>query len=221
MLNRNFTAALAVVAMLCTSGAAFAHQMESEHGQWVQGDNGPDHGPNDFRNGPGAGPDGRFGPPLSPEKREMLHKAMESAWQKGEADGKKMYALHLDMSKVLEADKFDKARFLSDYEKIAALHAKAERNKAQAFAAVAGKLTPEERKHAAMMVAGPHHGMMMHHPDGKGWARHDGRGGPAHAGKMGCDMHRGWQGKAGGREHGDGRANSAPENRGDYGHLND
>jgi len=214
MLNKNFTAALALVALLCGSGATFAHQMESEHGQWSHADNGPDHdGP-----GLGPGPDGRFGPPLDPEKRDMLHKAMESAWQKGAADGKKMYALHLDMSKVLEADKFDKGRFLADYDKIAALHAKAERRKAEAFASVAGKLSPQERKHAAMMVAGPRHGMMMHHPEGKGWGK--GPSGPE--GKVGCNMHpHGPRDKAGWMDRGDNhRPNIDSENHGDYGRLN-
>lgn len=167
MMKTNFAAACVLAALLCVSGAAFAHHMDGRVDGPTKGGHEQHWQHGDWH-------------PLGADKRELLRNAMEAAHKKNAALGKQMYDLHLDMNKVLEADKFDRAAFMADYEKIARLHAKMEQNKANAFASVAGKLTPEERKQASMIVAGgPRHDMMM---------RRDGKGGWGHPGKEGCDM---------------------------------
>lgn len=104
--------------------------------------------------------------PFSPEKREVLHGAMKKAHTRNEALRKDMMKHHKAMESVLAAKDFNKKAFLATFDKASGVRAQMMRNKAKAFADVAGQLTPEERKKAAMFLAGGmhhHKGMMMRH----------------------------------------------------------
>jgi len=159
MKKSNVLAAGLFAAMLAVSGSAFANHMEGHDGGKWEHKKGAEHCDMNAK--------------LSPEEGKMVHEAMMAAHAKNEKIGKEMYDLHVKLDKQLKAEKFDKAGFLSTYDKIAALHGKMERNKAVAFADVAGGLSPEHRMHAGMMVAGgmPHPGM---HPGMHDGMHHDG-----------------------------------------------
>lgn len=153
-----------VALTLGCSGAAVADHEKGHHeggGKWRHG-------------GPGCG--------MSEEKRELLHSAMKKAHGDNEALKKRVQDRHAALQKVLGAKKFDQQAFLSVYDELAALGTQKKRNMASAFADVAGKLSPDERKKCAMFLAGGRHhgGKMGRHGGGHGgpWMHHSGRGEP-------------------------------------------
>lgn len=153
-------------AALGCGGSAFADHEKGHHGKGYGGRDGKwRHG------GPGCHS-------MSPEKRELLHGAMKKSHEANAALMKQMHDRHQAMEKVLGAKKFDAAAFLKVYDELAGLKAQKHRNMAEAFAGVAGKLTPEERKKCAMFLAGGmhHRGGMRHH----GWKGGPGRHGEGH-----------------------------------------
>ncbi|MDE1152670.1 MAG: periplasmic heavy metal sensor [Micavibrio sp.] len=163
MKKSNALAAGLFAAMLAVSGSAFANHMDGHDGGKWEHKKGGEHC--------------MMGEKLSPEEGKLVHEAMEKSHATNEKIGKEMYDLHVKLDAQLKAQKFDKAAFLSTYDKIAALHGKMERNRAAAFADIAGGLSPEHRMHAGMMVAGgmPHNGMHngMHEGHG-GMEAHEG-----------------------------------------------
>jgi len=127
---------------------------------------------------------GKMGCDMSPEKRELIHGAMKKAHGQNEGLRKQMQDRHEAMQKVLSAQKFDREAFLKVSDEIAALKEQKRRSMVEAFADIAPKLSPEERKKCAMFAAGGmHHGMRgRHHKWGGkhgGWRHHGGDDGEA------------------------------------------
>jgi len=134
---------------------------------------------------------GKQGCDMSPEKRELIRGAMKKAHEQNEGLRKQMDDRHQALEKVLSAKKFDREAFLKVSDELAALKEQRRRSMAEAFADIAPKLTPDERKKCAMFIGGGrHHGMRGRH---HGWRHHGGREGTRE--KKVPAPHSAWDGK--------------------------
>lgn len=193
--TRILVAAVFAVA-LGVAPAAFANHEKGNHdgggppGKWRHG-------------GPGCG--------ISPEHRALMKDAMEKAHKANAGLMKEAEAKRKALQAALSAKTFDRKAFLAATDDLAALQAKKHHNMAEAFADVAEKLSPEERKKCPMFAGG------MHGPG----MRHGGPGGPG--GPGGWKHHRGGPGCGHGKGHmghgkmGQGRMEHGPRGGGDSG----
>ncbi|MGB9153057.1 MAG: periplasmic heavy metal sensor [Alphaproteobacteria bacterium] len=104
---------------------------------------------------------------LSKSSRELLHSTMQKVHEDNKAVFEDMDKLSKEKQDILAAKTFDKDAFMSVEMKIEENRGQLERARAEAFASIADKLTPEERAHLGRMF-GHHH----HHG---GWKHHDGQ----------------------------------------------
>jgi len=116
---------------------------------------------------------------LDEKEAALCHDAMKQAFERDKASFEKMHELHEKLHAVLTAKDFDKQAFLSLSGEMQQQHDQIMQHHAEAFAEVAGKLTPEERerifRHFHEHMGG---GMMPHHGWGHegphGWGEHHG-----------------------------------------------
>jgi Spy/CpxP family protein refolding chaperone len=134
---------------------------------------------------------------LSEAHAKLMHDAMGQAFAQNKDLMAQSKDLHKELQATLAAKTFDGKKFLALSAKLTALHDKMMQNHAEAFAGVAGKLTPEERRKMSDFGAhkmppgwghGKHHGMRGHGMKGAGaWC---------HCMKKGCPMMEGHKSSA-------------------------
>jgi uncharacterized membrane protein len=119
---------------------------------------------NDTAADAGKAPHHRFEEAISKlpaAKQKLVHDAME----KSKAENKELWTkgrqLREEQKSILTAEKFDKGAYLAKSKEIEDLHDKMAQNRSEAFASIAGQLTPEERVSLAKM----HRGGPRHHKD--------------------------------------------------------
>jgi len=145
-MKNKLCAVITLAGLLALSGTASAHDMEGK-GDWGG------HGHMCKSSG------------LTDENEKLCHTAMMSAMKKDKALFGKMHDLHEKLHAVLVAKDFDKKAFLSLSGQMEQLHDQMMRHHAEAFASIAAKLSPEERKkmmggfHEHGMDSWEHHGM--------------------------------------------------------------
>jgi|GEM_PF-4512873 Spy/CpxP family protein refolding chaperone len=118
---------------------------------------------------------------LSEAKKELLHTTFKKLHESNKAVFEELHKLHKERHDILVAKTFNKAAYLSVTTKIDEKRAELEKSRAEAFASIADKFTPEERERLGhMMGHHHHHGGWRHagwkHGEGhEGWHHHDGQ----------------------------------------------
>ncbi|MBU6475227.1 MAG: periplasmic heavy metal sensor [Alphaproteobacteria bacterium] len=98
----------------------------------------------------------------------LCRNTLSEAFQKDRADFRRMRAVHAQLKKVMDAQTFNRKSFLALTDRMEQLHVAIMRRHAAAFASVASRLTPEQRrelmkKFSRMSMKMMHHGMMGYH----------------------------------------------------------
>ena len=93
---------------------------------------------------------------LSQAKKEMIHAALEKSRDGNKAMREELHKLREERNEILGANKFNKDKFLNVTAQIEKKRDQLSKSRAQAFASVADKLTPEERQHAGRMLEHHH-----------------------------------------------------------------
>lgn len=105
---------------------------------------------------------------LPPEKKEILHHAMEQAKAENKPLFEQARQLHAELKAIVTAPEFDKDKFLAKTREIQDIKNKMHTNMDNAFVSVADKFTPEER--GKILDRHHHH---WHHDGGKGKTHKD------------------------------------------------
>jgi Spy/CpxP family protein refolding chaperone len=102
---------------------------------------------------------------LSEAKRQVLHEAMKTAFEKNRDLFDQMHKLHEDLRGILKADNFDRQAFTTISAQIAEIDDRIQAIRTEAFASIATQFTPEERE-MLLRLHGRHH----RHGDDGGWS---------------------------------------------------
>ena len=105
---------------------------------------------------------------LPPEKKQMLHKAMEDAHQQNLPLITREHALHGELRAILTAPEFDREKFDAKVHEMTEVSEQIHATRHKAFADSAEHMTQEERKELARHLdeKGWHHHGMHHHGAG-------------------------------------------------------
>ncbi|MDD3181263.1 MAG: Spy/CpxP family protein refolding chaperone [Alphaproteobacteria bacterium] len=101
-------------------------------------------------------------PKLSEASQKLMQETMDKLHEDSKATFEAVQTKHKEMQEIMKAPTFDKSAYLAKHEEIQSLMAKLSSDRAEAFASVAEKMTPEERARFA------DRGMMAMRRDGKG-----------------------------------------------------
>lgn len=107
---------------------------------------------------------------LTEAQKELFHQTMLKVHEENQQAHEDMHKLREQMHAAMKAQPFDKPAFLALKSQIDAKRAQLEQNRAEAFASIADKYTPEQRAclmHKIEHHKGMHHG--MHEGMHEGW----------------------------------------------------
>ena len=100
---------------------------------------------------------------LSTEQMDLLHTTMLNTHEANKATYAELHELHQKQHDLLAAKNFDKDAYLANAAQMAEKRATIDKTRAEAFASIADKFTPQQREHLAHMFGHHYHGHWHHH----------------------------------------------------------
>lgn len=113
--------------------------------------------------------------PMSKDKIALVRATFKKVHEENKAVFEEMHKLWQQKHAILAAKTFDKQAFLEVSASLEQKKSQLARSQAQAFASIASKFTPEERKHLGHWMGHPHHHGGWGHGDHKEWQHQAGQ----------------------------------------------